>query len=171
MKKSLPSVVTALLVVAGCASDKYPRGDHADPARPRVDVDVEKGTITIDPEILVFTDKTHRDVVIWSLPPDSQRARLTFPDSDRDSEKGISIEGKLLDELTVDARGRKSVVLDTKQTEIVDCKVVPESAGKKFACRNRFSGYGVYKYTIRVNDAVSKKTFNRDPNWVNNPPK
>ena len=157
MKKNILVCTLAVFVAVGCAHDKYgPRGG-SDPARPKVDV--VKDLITVSPEILVFGPEARRDVV-WSLPAES---KLTFPDD------GIVIEGRLVDELVKGAE-KVSVVLDTKQTEIVNCRVVPETSRKQYTCQNRYTMTGVYKYTIRVQDE-QKKTFHLDPNWVNTPAK
>lgn len=150
MKKRLFVYIGCALVLSGCAHWK---GVPTFEERSRPQVVVKDGRIVVTPEIL-FYFKDERDFeVVWQLPKGSG---FTFP-----TDNGIVIEGELLDQVI---RGeRNSVVLDKSQNEIVKCTRRSEV---EFACLNRHTRPGVYKYTIRVIDK-DRRTLQRDPPMMN----
>ena len=150
MKKRLFIYIACGLVLSGCASWK---GVPTFEERSRPQVVVKDGRIVVTPEIL-FYFKDERDFeIVWLLP---KGGGFTFP-----TDNGIVIEGELLDQVI---RGeRNSVVLDKGQNEIIRCSRRSET---EFACFNRHTRPGVYKYTIRVIDK-DKRTLQRDPPMVN----
>ena len=61
------------------------------------------------------------------------------------------IEGQVVDRVVRSADGTAtSVALEPQKDEIVKCEV--RNAGLEFACLNRHTVPGIYKYTIRLVD-------------------
>lgn len=160
MKKkwNLIAAFSALLVLAGCATSS-----GAPPpleVRSRPQVDVRNGRIVVAPEILSFFSDEREVLIVWQLPKDS-RFRFASKDSIA-REDGIVIEGRLAEQ--VQREGRDSIPLE-KQDEIVRCSA--RNGGLEFACLNRHTRSGIYKYTIRVLDGT-RPLPPLDPWVVNN---
>ena len=148
-KKMLIAALFAVLL-AGC-SHHHLRGDDKSVNQTMPQVLVVNGRIVV-PSVLIFTRPT-AVTVTWQLPTDSKF---------RFGENGIVIEGRLIDEVI--RRDQVSVVLDTKQDEIVNCRRGKD--GLEFSCLNKYTKPGVYKYTIRLIDE-SQKSLVVDPSMVN----
>ena len=151
MNKKLLAAVLFVVLLAGC-SHHHRRGDdkYLNPTTPQVLVE---GSRIVVPNALVFLRGEPAVTITWQLPRDS-KARF--------AENGIVIEGRITDELL---RGEKvSVVLDPRQTEIVDCRRSKD--GLEFTCLNKHTQPGSYKYTIRLIDE-SQKQIALDPAVVN----
>lgn len=159
MNKLTFTLALAALLLGGCAQfhDRHHRGDGRfyggcpcpDPTQPMVTV--KDGAIVLDQEVLVFPRNVSGPLT-WTLPSNS---------TVRFAENGIVIEGRLLDRVL--RSDVPSVVLDPKQSEIVDCR--RGSEGLSFTCLNRHTAPGVYKYTIRVIEG--QREISRDPPIVN----
>ncbi len=148
-KKMLLAVLSAVLLTSCSIFGGKDDGKGVNQTTPPVSV--VNGQI-VAPSALVFT-KAQPVTVTWQLPAGS---KARFP------ENGIVIEGRLLDEVI---RGDKvSVVLDTRQTEIVECRRGKD--GLEFSCLNKHTKPGIYKYTIRVIDE-NQKTIVLDPSVLN----
>ena len=145
-------VALLAFVLAGCAKDYGGLGRGWNPTKPKVDI--INGSITPDQEVLVFP-KGVSGPITWTL----SDPKFEFAD------KGIEIDGALTDKVI---RGEQtSVVLDTRQGEIVEC--VRSGDGAQFTCNNKHTKPGVYKYTIRVRERgnPNAKPIERDPQVVN----
>jgi hypothetical protein len=146
-------VLSALLglLLTGCQTVKLvtPLKERSSPQ-----VSVADGRVRVAPEVLTFFADEKNVTITWRLPADS---RLRF------SDKGIEIHGRVSDRAVRTPDGGEAVVLDRNQNEIVECKRLDD--GRAFACVNRNTRPGVYKYSIRVSDG--QKTFEVDPPIVN----
>ncbi len=151
MKKSIVMMAWLLALLTGC-DVLQPRKPGAEPSQPVVAV--VDGKIAVPP-VLAFAAKAGDPVTItWTLKPE---AGLRF------AENGIVIEGVLTDELVREPR--TAVVLNPRQTEIVDCKPADEKR-LSYSCINKRSVPGAYKYTVRLSDG--KRELALDPviaNW------
>lgn len=154
-------VGTCALILAGCQSYKglVTPEDHRNP---QVTV-VDDRRIVVKPAILGYLPNERDFFIVWQLPKDS-KYRFTTKDG-VGKEDGIVIEGELTDQVL---RGKdKGQTLDSvalgRQDEIVRCVVRP--GGLEFACFNKHTKPGIYKYTIRVTDG--RTTLQRDPPIVN----
>lgn len=148
------ALITASLAVllAGCAQT-YKGG--ANPARPQVTV--TNGQIAVDQPVLVFGSDAPRPVaIVWTLADVKEGYRF--------ARNGIVIEGRLTDQLVRSERGT-SVVLDTKQEEIVKCAPLGDN-GLAFTCVNLRLKPGVFKYTIHLVGPDGKE-ISLDPQAVN----
>lgn len=130
-------------------------------SRPQVSVD-GKGMIQVTPPVLYFFPGERDVEIVWQLPKDS---KYRFPvDAKSPKDQGILIEGRLSDRASKDAEGNvQSVFLERKPDEIGKCEV--RRSGLEFACLNRHTEPGIYKYTIRLRDG--SKDVVRDPPIVN----
>jgi hypothetical protein len=150
MKTLVPLAVTLVGVLGGCAHkhDYYPRPSET----VKASASVADGVIKVEPEVLlvkpVSPDKTV--TITWQL---SGTDGLRFS-----SEGGIFIEGRLIDQVI--RSYDTSVVLDTKQQQIVNCAPV-EKSPFAYSCLVKPGPPGVYKYTIRLTDG--KNELSRDP--------
>ena len=154
MNKKL--LIAALLAVtlAGC-SIFGSKGESkvVNQTKPQVSV-LPSGEIVV-PYALIYLGR-QPVTITWQLPADS---RYRFADN------GIFIEGRLKDEII---RGDKvGVVLDPRQTEIVNCRPVKEKAGLEFSCDNKHTQPGYYKYTITLIDQQTQKPLKLDPGIMN----
>ena len=141
------------LLLMGCAHDHGVLGKGWNPTKPIVEI--KGGVISPDQLLLVFPPKVSGSIT-WTLAD----PKFEF------AEKGIEIEGVLTDNVI---RGEqvRSVVLNPKQVEIVEC--TRSTDGLQFKCNNKHTGPGVYKYTIRIKARSSsdKSPPDLDPVVVN----
>jgi hypothetical protein len=159
MKRSRLIAVIGVLLLSSCAHFReIPPLEE----RSRPQVTVRDGRIAVSPEILYYLPGERDVQIVWQLPRDSKYRFPTKPANAR--EQGIVIEGRLADRVLRGSDGADSVVLE-KQDEIVRCEV--RNDGLEFACLNRHTRPGVYKYTIRVVDPQSRTPLVRDPAFVN----
>lgn len=157
MKKSHVIVAICVLLLGGCA---HLRGIPSLEERSRPQVTVRDGRIVITPEILYYLPDERDVQIVWQLPKDS---KYRFPTRTNNAkEQGIVIEGRLTDRVLRSTDGVDSVALE-KQDEIVRCEVRNE--GLEFACLNRHTQPGLYKYTIRLRDGSNE--LKRDPPIAN----
>lgn len=151
MKKLALTLIMFPILLSGCASG-VDLGSGWNPTRPKVMI--VNGAVAPDQDQLVFPRKISGPIT-WTLTD----PKFEFTD------KGIEVDGALTDKLI---RGEQvSVVLNTKQNEIVDC--TRSKDGLQFTCNNRHTVPGIYKYTIRVRDRSKpdSKPIERDPQVVN----
>lgn len=159
MKKSNVIALICVLLLGGCA---HIRGIPSLEERSRPQVTIGKDGIVVSPAVLYFLPDEKDIQVVWQLPKDS---KYRFPTRTNNAkEQGIVIEGRLADRVLRSTDGVDSVALE-KQDEIVKCEVRNE--GLEFACLNRHTQPGVYKYTIRLVDPQSRTPLVRDPPLIN----
>ena len=150
-----------VLLLSGCA---HLRGIPTLEERSNPQVTIGKDGIAVNPPVLYFFPGEKDVQVVWHLPKDSKYRFPTDPKNPR--EAGIVIEGQVVDRVLRGTDGTAtSVVLAPQTDEIVKCEV--RSLGLEFACLNRHTVPGVYKYTIRVLDPESKTPLVRDPPLLN----
>jgi hypothetical protein len=152
-KMNRPIALFALLglLLTGCQTVKLvtPLKERSNPQ-----VSVADGRVRVAPDVLTFFSDEKNVTITWRLPADS---RLRFAD------RGIEIHGRVTDRAVRTPDGGEAVVLDRTQNEIVECKRSQD--GLAFACLNRNTRPGVYKYSIRISDG--QKTIEVDPPIVN----
>ena len=163
MKRSHVIAAICVLLLGGCA---HFRGIPSLEERSRPQVTIGKDGIAVSPAILYFLPDEKDVQVVWQLPRDSKYRFPTEPKNAK--EAGIVIEGQIVDRVTRSADGTAtSVALEPQKDEIVKCEV--RNAGLEFACLNRHTVPGVYKYTIRLVDPQSLRAapLVRDPPFIN----
>lgn len=163
MKTSRVVAAICVLLLGGCAHFwKIPSLEE----RSRPQVTIGKDGIVVSPAVLYFFPDEKDVQVVWQLPRDS---RYRFPTEPKNAkEAGIVIEGRLVDRVLRGPDGTAtSVALEPQRDEIVKCEV--RSAGLEFACLNRHTVPGVYKYTIRLIDPQNTRAapLVRDPPFIN----
>lgn len=150
MKKMNLVVCLATALLAACAHDPY-----SDKSQNPV-IRIDGVAARVNPQVLVFvSDPKGKPITItWRLDPAS---------GFRFAERGIVIEGEVIDQII---RGQPpSVVLDTRQNVVVDCKAADERR-LTYTCTNTLARPGAFKYTLRVTDG--KREITHDPliaNW------
>jgi hypothetical protein len=147
------AALVAAGVLGGCAMHHGERGEHHEHHRRSMglqqhlqpQVSVKGGVISVSPEPLVYLKDEGAVSIVWHAPKG-----YTFPSD------GIVVEGQLVDAKTGEPLRPTQTMrppadrirLDSKQQQIVDCKV--DGEGQRFSCRNRNSGFGWFKYSIRL---------------------
>jgi hypothetical protein len=152
MKKSHVIAAICVLLLGGCA---HIRGIPTFEERSHPQVTVDKDGIVVSPKVLYYFPHERDVQIVWQLPRGGQYKFL--------KKDGIIIDGELVDKVLKIKDFPDSVALDKNQREIVDCKAISDV---EFACLNRHSRPGVYKYTIRVEDGKNPP-LQRDPPMVN----
>jgi len=151
-KLTVSILALSALLLAGCGHHRHGhpgKGLGMNPTQPQVSI--VDGKIKLDQEILLFL-RREKVTVTWSLPASGPY---------RFAENGIVIEGQIIDKVLREKE--TSVVLDTRQKEIVDCRRAQD--GLQFTCVNNHTAPGVFKYTIRVTNG--QQVIERDPPVVN----
>lgn len=165
----LAAAALALVLLGGCAVQIHhgERGgacpmacNRADPTQPKVSVDAKAG-IRLNSEVLAFRTGGGEVKITWTL--DAEAARLyRF-----DRERGIVVEGRLLDEVVELKEGKRLAVALGAQDQIVNCQPADEQA-TSFTCVNRATSPGIFKYTIRLVTPKGEPALQKDPpilNW------
>ena len=161
MKKFLVFSGIVAAALSGCAAlDRAatPRLDPL-PVRQAPVVTVVKGKIEVSPELLIFTQKEGRQRVEWRIPAD-----LPF---EFHRQRGIVIEGEILDDVIKDTKGRPEAVRLRERQDQVVCDSAPGTGGKTFACEFRNERLMTFKYTIRLMPQGGGQPLERDPVGIN----
>lgn len=166
MKRTSLAALAVAALLGGCAlsgHDPMHRLHHDRDAHRRPLVELRDGSIRVTPPVLLFLENEKDFDIVWRLPPDSPY---------RFAAGGVEIEGELTDQVVRVTRDKpvpgaegaeRLLVLDRRQQEVVDC--APRDQGRAYACRNKHSRPGIYKYTLRLTDG--RREFTLDPPMVN----
>ena len=162
MRKAHVIGAICAVLLGGCAHMRGGIPPLEERSRPQVTVG--KDGIVVSPAVLYFLPGEKDVQVVWQLPRDS---RYRFPTEPKNAkEAGIVIEGRLVDRVVRGPDGTAtSVALEPQKDEIVKCEV--RNLGLEFACLNRHTVPGVYKYTIRLVDPQGRTPLVKDPPFVN----
>ncbi len=156
MKKDM-LLVTGIAALTACAP-LSPRIQPL-PTRQAPQVTVANGKINVDPELIVFAKSEGRQRVVWTIPRD---VPYVFH-----RQRGIVIEGEILDETIKDSKGRPEAVRLRTQQDQVTCDAEAGSNNKSFACEFKNERLMTFKYTIRVLPEGGGQPIERDPVGIN----
>jgi hypothetical protein len=154
MKKLITLAPVLAITLTGCGlfhRDKHHGGYPRNAETVTDAVSVSGDTIKLAQEVILIQSSPDAKpvTIVWQLNP---------ADGFRFTQRGIVIEGRLLDQVV--RTERPAVVLDPGQQEIGGCKPVDEKA-QAFSCVVKPTRSGVYKYTIQL--VKGEKVISRDP--------
>ena len=168
MKKLTPLCAMLAALLGGCAS--VPQPDFLrNAASPQIVLDAKTGpgSFTVSPPTLIFPEGQGRVNIVWRLPDGAAKAGLRFAERN-----GIFINGEIISKVRtvplksgdMSREGPGRIVLDGKQTEIVDCTVGKD--GLEYSCVNLHTRPGLFKYTITLTDGANEYILDPEvANW------